>query len=296
MSYKLVLCTLAFCIVAGLLWSSCSKQERVYQYHPSPAPEDATGRDTALSVTALRNMDTFKALGRSLKPDSIIKLSFYDFNSSAFLEIVLGSDTPGVYMMGRSISKHTAVYYPDLLSKQSAKGFTSRATDSSGGFVMITEIDTVNFKVKGKFELLLLSRTDPSRYDFKSGSFDITYNFSRMELDGTSYKSLTVSAGGLSGGSAAAPLPYTTIRFPDSLMMQISVRYTGNGTYQLDSNSIVLADTKINKIYRPVSGDMNLLRFNYGEFMQATFNARLSAADGEQRTIRNGVFVLGNIQ
>lgn len=279
---------------------SCRKEEEAYQYHPViiPPPTDATGKDTALSVQALLNKDSFKALGRALQPDSIIKLSFLNLSNDSFLEIVLGADTPGLYKMGRSISSHTAVYYPDLQSKNNQKGYTSRATDSAGGYVKIVEIDTVNYRIKGAFQLLLLSRTDTARYSFENGNFDILYNFSKMNVDGTGLTARSLSTSGLSGGNNTAPEPFVAIDFEDSMQVVIRIVYSGIGTYTLESGSIQtvqLIDLKTSKVYKSVSGNLNLLRFNYGQFMQATFNCELQASDGSKKTISNGVFLVGNI-
>ncbi|HTN17731.1 MAG TPA: hypothetical protein VL092_08625 [Chitinophagaceae bacterium] len=284
-------------IVSGWLVCSCKKQEGIYDYHPAPIPENATGKDTALSATALLNTVDFKALGRALQPDSLIKISIFDFNSGAFLEIALGADTPGMYTMGRSVSKHTAVYYTDAQSKQQAKGFTSRATDSAGGYVKVTEIDTLNHRVKGVFELLLLSRTNTNRYDFKAGSFDILYNYGTIKLDGTAMGSVKLTTIGLQLGSPVQPTPATTISFPNSLELNVALsNYTGVGTYKMNTNvRITLTDKKTGKKYESISGSLNLLRFNFGEFMQATFDCEVQSGDGEKKKITNGAFALGNI-
>jgi hypothetical protein len=284
-------------IVLGSLLLACKKQEAVFEYHPAPIPEIATNRDTALSALAILNADSFKALGRALQPDSLIKISIFDFNSGAFLEIALGADTPGLYTMGRNVSKHTAVYYADAQSKQMAKGFTSRATDSAGGYVRITEIDTLNHRVKGIFELLLLSRTNTSRYDFKTGSFDILYNYGSIKMDDLVSSSVKLTTGGLKSGTAVLPTPNMTMSFPNSLDLTVAIlNYAGVGSYKMGTDvSMTLTDKKTNKKYEGKTGTLNLLRFNFGEFMQATFDGELEAADGEKKKITNGAFALGNI-
>lgn len=279
-----------------LVFFSCRKTEPLFQYHFEPPPDDATQRDTAISVVALLNADTFKAIGRSRKPDSIIKISLFDFNSKAFLELSLSADTPGIYPMGRNISEHTAVYYSSPANKQNLRGFTSRATDSAGGYVRVTEIDTVNHKLKGTFELLLLSRTDSNRYAFKSGSFDILYNYAELVLDTTNLISSKISGAGLSNGSAIVPAPYVIIDLSETAYLALNIfsHYQGPGDYAVKNDEDILLNID-GKEYYSKSGTARLIRFNYGEFMQASFSGSFESADGEKKTIKSGTFVVGNL-
>lgn len=287
-------------VIYGAITTSCNKKEEtVYQYVYTEAPPPATTRDTAITVNALLNNNLFSALGRALPPVGKISMSFYDFASSAFLEIALSADTPGTYLMGRSIAANTAVYYPDMASKLSKKGFTSRATDSASGLVRITEVDTVHHRIKGVFELLLLSRTDSRRFQFQQGTFDILYNHCEVTLNDSSRKASIVNASGLSVGTAVAPAPQVIVYFPDSLSIDIQPfkinPYNGPGKYTLQSNDIIATD-KYNKKYRVTSGTVDLIRLNYGEFVQAYFDCILKANDSTILKISNGSFVVGNIQ
>jgi len=284
------------CSLSLLLFFSCKKTEPLFQYHFDTPPDDATKRDTAISVTALLNNDTFKAIGRSRKPDSIIKISLFDFNSDAFLEIAINGDTLGTYPMGRNISDYTAVYYPNAGSKQQLRGFTSRATDSAGGQVTITSIDTVNHKIKGTFELLLLSRTDSARYAFKTGSFDILYNYAEMVLDTTSLVISKMPGTGLANGSATVPEPHIIMELSDSAFLSVKIfaHYQGPGDYTVKNDEDMLLNIGGKEFYSK-SGTARLIRFNYGEFIQATFNGEFVAGDGEKRSIKSGAFVIGNL-
>jgi hypothetical protein len=281
-----------------MLFGACRKEEGIYKYTYHQKPPDATTRDTAVSVTAIlnNNVDSFRALGRSLEPDGSIKVSFYDLNGSGFLDIVLGADTPGTYTMGRSISANTAVYYKNATDKQNKSGFTSRATEEATGTFVITEMDTVGRRIKGNFHCLLLSRTQPDRFEFKEGSFNIQYNYAQMQLDEDTLKATVVNESGLGEGSADVPAPYAELGFPGSFTLMINTfkTYKGPGSYSVKPDEIILTDDKTGKQYKSVSGTAELIRFNFGEYMQATFDAELKAADGETRQIRNGIFVVGN--
>jgi hypothetical protein len=279
-----------------VFFGACRKQEQVYVYTYNQPIPDATTRDTVISVTAIMNHDTFRALGRSLEPNGSINVSFYDLNGSGFLDIVLGADTPGTYTMGRSISANTAVYYKDALDKQNKSGFTSRATEEAGGVFVITEMDTITRRIKGTFHCLLLSRTRPDRFDFKEGNFNIQYNYGQMQLGDDILKATAVNENGLGNGTPDKPAPFMELSFPDSLSLMIHTfgTYKGPGSYTVKADEIILTDNKTGKQYKSVSGTAELIRYNYGEYMQGLFDVELKAADGATYKISNGIFVAGN--
>lgn len=302
MHAKKIIFIISVLAIPTLLLLSCRKEEQVYRYNFGKKPPPATDKDTAIAVTAKLNATDFSALGRALKPDSIISIYFFDFTSNAFLEVVLGSDTIGTYTMGRAISASTAVYYSDAMSKQNKQGFTSRATDSAGGYVKITEIDTVNHKLKGEFELLLLSRMDSSRYEFKQGSFDILYNHGEMLVNDTLLLFAT-DVKVLGEIDNTAPLPFMILSFSDSTVVNINIirhqGYQGTGEYTVRGKAeedITFTDHLTGKTYKAVSGKLNLTRYNFKEYIQGSFEGTFETDQGEQRKITEGRFVIGNTQ
>ncbi len=178
---KNVLYLLLFCC----LLSSCRKEEPLFVFDEKDKIPPATNKDTAISVTALLNGDTFRALGRAAAPDDSLNLSFYNVAEGSFLEIKILADTPGTYTLGRTVSAYTVAFYRSAKDKSEKKGYTSRATEDAGGTFTITTIDTGTHKIKGSFNLLLLSRTDTARYQFTAGSFDVLYNHAEMQMGGS---------------------------------------------------------------------------------------------------------------
>lgn len=278
---------------------SCTKQEKVWQFNivdQKPPPPPATGKDTIISVTALLNNDTFKALGRAEAPSGKLSITFVDLHSTARLKLDLGADTPGVYPMSRDIATHTALWY-------NAEGisFTSRATEDAGGTVTISEIDTVNHRLKGHFDLLLTSRTDSSRYSFEEGAFDILYNHAVMTID-DKFQEIkpideTTKTLALSSGTEASPLPVFILAVNDSLKLTMKfLNYDGIRKYDIteaDKIKITLQNTKTGKMFTADAGAITLIRFNYKEFAQLLFDCQLKADDGERRKISNGSVVIG---
>jgi hypothetical protein len=291
-----------FCIVIILctqfLWEGCRKEEEIYNFPIRQLPKPATERDTAVSVHALLNGSKFEALGRANYPDSTISISFFDFNSEAFLEFELNADTIGTYTLGRKVSEYTAVYYKSILDKRSSKGFTSRATEDAGGSITILKIDSVDHKIKGTFTLSLQSRSDSSKFIFTDGSFDFFYNYCEMKLDNNvmNGKKQFIS----SEGSTVSPEPQIMVDFQDSVSLKISLvatGYKGIGQYDVkDAEDINFIDNRNNKTYKAISGKFNLLRYNFGEFLQATFSCELQADDGEKKTITDASLVIGNME
>lgn len=261
----------------------------------NPPPPPATGKDTTVSVTALLNNDTFKALGRADVSSGKLSITFSDLNSTASLKFELDADTPGVYHMDRTISAHTALWYD-----KDGKSFTSRATEEAGGTVTITEVDSVKHRIKGTFDLLLLSRTDSARYQFDEGKFDILYNHFVITM-GDKVINLQPDEGAktvaLTSGNESVPQPTVFIQLNDSLAFNITIlRYTGTGNYDAtdkDKVSFQVLYTKKEKVLSARSGTVSLIRYNYGQFLQVLFEGTLQAEDGEQLVISNGSAVIG---
>lgn len=287
------------CLIFIFALSSCNKQEQVWAFNITPqdtVPPPATNKDTVISVTAVLNNDSFKALGRAEPPAGKLDISFLDLGSDASLIIALGADTVGSYLLGRSISANTAVWYTD-----DGKSYTSRATEDAGGLITITEVDTVKHRIKGSFDLLLLSRTDSSQYDFQEGQFDILYNHISFLMDETAFEvepTETIKANALSAGSATDPQPDFALQLNDSLILNMTiVSYEGTGIYDAsDTNKVKvqLLDTKNAKVYTAFAGEIDLIRFNYGEFIQLLFSCDLKADDDKQISLTSGSIVIGN--
>ncbi|WP_198666909.1 hypothetical protein [Taibaiella helva] len=278
------------------VFTSCRKEEDgftfpVVPYEPPPPP--ATEHDTVISVTALLNNDSFTALGRALTPSAEgLEFSFLSLDGNS-LFVVLGADTPGTYEMQRNVSIHTAVYY--VPQQTETKSFTSRATTDAGGRFTVTLVDTVSHRIKGTFSLLLTSRTYPERYDFKEGAFDILYNFMEMTLEGRKMTAAGQSPSNLNQGSATAPyLDNIGFGFADGSSFLISAgAYTGTKTY----SSTVAYKNSQGKTFQASGVPMMLIRYHYGQFMQAEYGpAELVAADGEKLRMAEGRFVQGNTQ
>jgi len=295
---KPVLLFLCACSLFAFLFAGCNKQEKIWQFQtvpPEPEPPPATEADTAISVTAVLNNDTFRALGRAEPPSGSLAIKFSDISSDAFLEIALAFDTPGIYAMGRSIAANTAVWY-------NAEGvsFTSRATEEAGGSVTIAEIDTVGHRIRGSFALNLLSRTNDNRYKFESGSFDILYNHITMTLDGGEVAGIidpTVKASALSYGTPAEPNPVIIAMLGDSLRMNMNLLYNGTGNYNIEDKDklvFIVEDMKGEKEFTAITGNVMLVRFSYGQFIQLLFNATLKTTSGEQMIIEKGSVVIGD--
>lgn len=281
------------CVVFSLLLFGCRKEEGAFDFKEKDKQPDATGKDTAISVIARLNGNMYRAIGRAMPPADSLFFSFFHADSGSFLEIKLGADTPGEYTLGKSVSKHTAVYYRSALDR-GIKGFTSRAKEEAGGKVTISDVDTVNHRVKGSFELLLLSRTSPDSYEFKEGSFNVLYNHAVMKK-GAERMNAVPLPDGLNFGTAVAPTPYALMVLPGGRTLRISFNdYKGPGTYHLaDQLNIVLRDNSQGKEYTATSAEVALVRFNYNEFLQLLFSCELKAPDGETLTISDGTFVMG---
>lgn len=297
MIFKRPIVLLPFIVIAFISFTACNKQEKVWQFQlspPSPEPPLATVTDTVISVTALLNGDTLKALGRAEPPKEKMLIRFSDINSTGYLDVVLGADTPGVYHMGRSISANTAVWY-----NEEHVSFTSRATDDAGGNMTITEIDTVNHRIKGIFELNLSSRADSNEYRFDSGVFDILYNHIAVNLDDRQLEGTidaTVKKFALSSGDIAAPVPNILALIDDSLRLNMTIHYAGPGTYDLkdpERAGCSVEDIQSGKIYTATDGEVNLIRFNYGQFIQMLFSVTVKTEAGEELIFKSGSIVIG---
>ena len=288
---KSALYLLLFCC----LLQSCRKEEPLFVFKEKEKLPPATNKDTAIAVTALLNGDSFKALGRAAAPHDSLVFSFFNVETETYLNIRIAADTPGVYPMGRTISAYTAIYYASANDKINQKGYTSRATEEAGGTFTVNTIDTVNHKIKGSFDLMLLSRADSGRYVFRQGNFDVLYNHAELELDGQWVRPIPVSL--LREGTAAAPAPIVLIGLSDTLRLSITFsQYRGLGAYSLSNGlTVKLIDLKDGSIVDGAeSMEVNLQRFNFGEFIQLSFRGKIKANDGSVKVIENGSFVMGN--
>lgn len=281
---------------AATVFTSCRKEEDgfifpVVPYEPPPPP--ATEHDTVISVKALLNNDSFTALGRALTPSvKGFEFSFLGLDGNS-LFVVLAADTPGSYEMKRSVSAHTAVYY--VQGQGETRSYTSRATTEAGGVFTVAAVDTTSHRIKGTFSLLLTSRTYPERYDFKEGVFDVLYNFMDVTIDGRKMTASGQSPSNLNQGSAIAPfLDNIGFGFADGSSFLISAgAYTGLKQY---SCTAVYKDRE-GKTFQSAAVPMNLVRYHYGQFLQAECGpAELIAGDGSKVILTNGSFVQGNTQ
>lgn len=289
--FKGVLYLLLFCC----LLQSCRKEEPLFIFKEKDKQPPATNKDTAISVVAVLNGDSFKALGRATAPHDSLTFSFFNVEDTSYLNIRILADTPGTYPMGRSQSAYTAIYYASALDKLNQKGYTSRATEEAGGTFTVTTIDTVSHKIKGSFDLTLLSRTDAGSYAFRQGNFDVLYNHAEFEMEGQLIHASPM--GSLRDGTATVPAPAVLIKIGDTLQLSIAFsQYKGLGIYDLASGLTVKSfDLRDGSFpYTIENMEVNLLRFNFGEFMQFTFSGKLKAADGTVKTIEKGSFVIGN--
>lgn len=288
------------CLLTLCLFSNCSKQEAVWEFN-NVEPADTTSNpvtdiDTTISVTAILNDDTFKALGRAEPPDEKLTLTFADIHSDAYLKLILSADTPGTYLMNRNIAAHTAVWYDTA-----GNSYTSRATDSAGGTVTISEVDTVNHRVKGAFDLLMASRSDSNRYMFKEGNFDMLYNHVVASIGTVVYEAKTIDETlknlALSSGTATNPEPVIIATLNDSFKLTVKfLDYDGTRTYNLtesDKIKITLQEISTGKIFTADSGELTLVRFNYKAFIQLLFNSHLKADDGAVLELTKGSIVVG---
>lgn len=292
---SLVLKSICGMLLLAALFVSCRKEESLFIFKEKDKQPPATNKDTAVSVTALLNGDSFLALGRAAAPADSIRMSFYNVASGSFLDIRLLADTPGTYTLGRSVSAYTAVYYLSAKDKAEQKGYTSRATEEAGGTITLTAVDTLNHKLKGSFELMLRSRTDTTRYTFSQGSFDILYNHATVDMDGRTLTALP-DISGLETGSPTAPIPRAIMHLGDSLDLSVMFdTYKGPGSYTTGDNlKIVLHNRKSGKMYQAEQARAEIIRFNYREFLQVRFEGTLKAGDGSTVLLSQGSFVMGN--
>lgn len=281
-------------IITSILLPSCRKEETPFEfpkvpYEPPPPP--ATGSDTVISVTAILNSDSFSALGRALTPTAEgLEFSFLTLNGDQ-LFVALGADTPGTYEMKRSVSAHTAVYY--VKDATETRSYTSRATDEAGGTFTLTSIDTEHHRIKGKFRFLLTSRTYPGTYDFKEGVFDILYNFMEATLDGNKVTASEQAPSNYNQGTAVTPfLDNISFTFADQSKFSISAgKYEGLKEYEC---TVAYTDAS-GKTFHATGVTMKLIRYNYGQFIQAEIGqATFSAGDGTKIHMNEGRFVQGN--
>ncbi|PSK90726.1 DUF6252 family protein [Taibaiella chishuiensis] len=286
---------LLYLVLLVVLLASCRKEESLFVFKEKERQPPATGKDTAIAVTALLNGDSFLALGRAAAPDDSIKMSFYNVASGSFLDIRLLADTPGTYTLGRAVSAYTAVYYLSAKDKSEQKGYTSRATEDAGGTIKVAVIDTQNHKIKGSFELMLRSRTDTTQYTFSQGNFDILYNHAVMDIDGRTVNAIP-NISGLETGTPTAPIPRAIMNIGDSLNLSVMFdTYKGPGNYGAGDNlKILLRNQKNGKEYHAEQASAVITRFNYREFLQVSFEGTLKAGDGSTLKISRGSFVMGN--
>jgi hypothetical protein len=289
--FKGVLYLLLFCC----LLQSCRKEEPLFVFKEKDKQPPATNKDTAISVVALLNGDSFKALGRATAPHDSLTFSFFNVEDTSYLNIRILADTPGTYLMGRSQSAYTAIYYASALDKINQKGYTSRATEEAGGTFTVTDIDTISHKIKGSFDLTLLSRTDSGIYAFRQGNFDVLYNHAELEMEGRLIRASPI--GSLRDGTATAPAPAVLIKISDTLQLSIAFsQYKGLGLYEMGSGlTVKFFDLRDGSFpYTAENMEVNLRRFNFGEFIQFTFSGKLKTSDGTIKTIEKGSFVVGN--
>lgn len=288
---KNILYLLLFCC----LLQSCRKEEPLFVFKEKDKQPPATNKDTAISVTALLNGDSFKALGRATAPRDSLVFSFFNIEAGSYLNIRIAADTPGIFPMGRTVSDYTAIYYASANDKINQKGYTSRATEEAGGTFTVTTIDTVHHKIKGNFDLKLLSRADSGSYVFRQGNFDVLYNHAELELEGQMVRTTPISL--LREGTPAAPAPIILIGISDTLRLSVTFsQYKGLGAYSISNGlTVKLIDLKDGSIVNGAENmEVNLQRFNFGEFIQLTFRGKIKATDGSVKIIENGSFVMGN--